>query len=103
MGASLTISRLLKAPNSLVVSTITTAATPKTSIFSPKSFSSKISSTPLTQNLSSASPPSPSNQSLPPSPSTTSVPERPSPTSTVSDPLLPRYELRDRLRGVAAV
>ncbi|KAM1260328.1 hypothetical protein ACFX1X_026156 [Malus domestica] len=47
MAASLTISRLLRAPKSLVFSTITTAAAPKTSLFSPKSFSSKISYTPL--------------------------------------------------------
>ncbi|KAM1764021.1 hypothetical protein ACFX11_003305 [Malus domestica] len=102
MGASLTISRLLKAPNSLVFSTITTAAAPKNI--------SLLTQILLLQNLlhsphpkSPKSPPPPSNQYPPPSPSATSVPKRPSPTLTVSDPLLPRYELHDRLRGVAAV
>ncbi|KAB2607705.1 peroxiredoxin-2E-2 [Pyrus ussuriensis x Pyrus communis] len=47
MAASLTVSRLLTAPKSLSFSTTTAAAPPKTSLFSPKSFSSKSSYTPL--------------------------------------------------------
>ncbi|ONH96295.1 hypothetical protein PRUPE_7G118900 [Prunus persica] len=43
MAASLTISRLLAAPKSLSLST----TAPKSSLFSPKSFSSKLSYTPL--------------------------------------------------------
>ncbi|XP_009365315.1 peroxiredoxin-2E-2, chloroplastic [Pyrus x bretschneideri] len=47
MAATLTISRLLTAPKSLAFSTTSAAAAPKTSLFSSKSFSSKISYIPL--------------------------------------------------------
>ncbi|KAM2020707.1 hypothetical protein ACFX16_042813 [Malus domestica] len=75
MVASLTILRLLRTPKSLIFSTIIVAAAPKTSLFTPKSFFSKISYTPLTQKPSSVSRLPSSNPSPPPSPSTTKCPE----------------------------
>ncbi|KAM2995032.1 hypothetical protein FF2_042043 [Malus domestica] len=75
MVASFTISRLLRTPKSLIFSTIIAAAAPKTSLFTLKSFSSKISYTPLTQKPSLVSRMPSSNPSPPPSPSTTKRPE----------------------------